>query len=236
MPIRRLTLALAVVAGLLFALSGPGVRAGLWPFPTGFLLLRYGAFAGVAAALAALVQLASARLRGGHLSLLIAALIVGAASAVVPWLWLQRARSAPPIHDVTTDPSDPPPFVAVLPLRAEAPNPAAYGGADVAAAQARGYPDIRPVELASAPAAALAQARAAAAAMGWTIVVVDTAAGRLEATATTGWFGFKDDIVVRVRPAAGGSRVDVRSVSRVGGSDVGTNARRIRAFVARLRG
>ena len=70
--------------------------------------------------------------------------------------------------------------------------------------------------------------------MGWALVAADSAQGRLEATATTRWFGFKDDVVVRVRPDGAGSRVDVRSVSRVGGSDVGTNAARIRGFVARI--
>jgi uncharacterized protein (DUF1499 family) len=62
------------------------------------------------------------------------------------------------------------------------------------------------------------------------------AEGRLEATDTTFWFGFKDDVVVRVRPDGTGSRVDVRSLSRVGRSDLGMNARRIRRFLERLRG
>ena len=61
------------------------------------------------------------------------------------------------------------------------------------------------------------------------------AEGRLEATARTRWFGFRDDVVVRVRPDGAGSRVDVRSVSRVGRSDLGTNARRIRGFMDALR-
>jgi uncharacterized protein (DUF1499 family) len=75
----------------------------------------------------------------------------------------------------------------------------------------------------------------AARALDWEIVASDAPAGRIEATATTMWFGFKDDIVVRVRPeAGGGSRVDVRSVSRVGQSDVGANAKRIREFIRRL--
>jgi uncharacterized protein (DUF1499 family) len=65
-------------------------------------------------------------------------------------------------------------------------------------------------------------------------VAADSSAGRIEATATTPWFGFKDDVVIRVAPDPAGSRVDVRSVSRVGQSDVGTNARRIRAYLARL--
>ena len=72
--------------------------------------------------------------------------------------------------------------------------------------------------------------------MGWELVDEEAAAGRIEATATTFWFGFEDDVVVRIRPADGGSRVDVRSVSRVGRGDVGANARRIRAYVQHLTG
>ena len=66
------------------------------------------------------------------------------------------------------------------------------------------------------------------------LVAAEAADGRIEATDTTFWFGFKDDVVVRVQPADNGSRIDVRSESRVGKSDVGTNARRIRAYLAKL--
>ena len=71
--------------------------------------------------------------------------------------------------------------------------------------------------------------------MGWDIVAVVPSEGRVEATDTTWYFGFKDDVVVRVNPESTGSRVDVRSESRVGGGDAGTNARRVRAYLARLR-
>ena len=80
----------------------------------------------------------------------------------------------------------------------------------------------------------LTTAEALARRLGWEIVAVVPAEGRLEATATTPWFGFKDDVVVRVTPAATGSRVDMRSKSRVGRSDLGVNAKRIRAFLAEL--
>ena len=83
---------------------------------------------------------------------------------------------------------------------------------------------------------AFIRAERAARAQGWEMVAVVPAEGRIEATETTRWFGFKDDVVIRVRPAAAGSRVDVRSVSRVGRGDVGTNARRVRAFLEALRG
>ena len=140
----------------------------------------------------------------------------------------------PPIHDITTDTADPPVFVAVLPLRADAPNPAEYGGEDVAAAQQQAYPDLRPLILPLAPDVTFARALDAARGAGWAIVAADSTDRRIEATETTGWFGFKDDVVVRIRPADGGSRVDVRSVSRTGRSDVGTNARRIRAYLRSL--
>jgi uncharacterized protein (DUF1499 family) len=129
---------------------------------------------------------------------------------------------------------DPPQLVATLPLRAGAENTAVYGGPKLAAEQKQGYPDIAPLALPVPPQAAFERAQRVAGDMGWQIVAADPAAGRLEATDTTAWFGFHDDIVVRIRPAGAGSRVDVRSVSRVGRSDIGTNAKRIRAFLARL--
>jgi uncharacterized protein (DUF1499 family) len=70
--------------------------------------------------------------------------------------------------------------------------------------------------------------------MGWDVVAVDAGRGRTEATDTTRWFRFKDDVVVRVTPSGNGARVDVRSKSRVGRSDVGTNARRIRTYLAEV--
>ena len=89
--------------------------------------------------------------------------------------------------------------------------------------------------LAGSAEATYSKALAAAEAVGWEIVKSDPKAGRIEAVATTFWFGFKDDVVVRVTPAGSGSRVDVRSKSRVGRGDSGTNARRIQAYFERLK-
>lgn len=236
MRLARLVLALAVLAAGVLATSGFGVRLGLWPFRTGFQLLRWSAYLGLAAAAIAAVSLLIPKARAGELGALVVALGLGLGVAYFPWHWQQRAREAPPIHDISTDLEDPPRFVAVLPLRSDAANPSEYGGAEVAAAQRRGYPDIRPLILAALPPVAFAQALDAAKRMGWTLVAADSASGRIEATATTAWFGFKDDVVIRVTPATAGSRIDVRSVSRVGKSDVGTNAARIRAYLAKLGG
>ena len=110
-----------------------------------------------------------------------------------------------------------------------------YGGAEVAAKQRASYPEIAPAELSLPPDRAFDRALAAAHAMGWEVVLSDPAGGRIEATDTTFWFGFKDDVVVRVIPQPTGSRVDVRSLSRVGGGDIGANAARIRAYLAKLK-
>ena len=226
----------ALVVGLAVGVAGPGTRWGWWAFPFGFWLVRSLAPYGVAAAAVCLLAalLALARRRRGAFVLAVVGLLVGATATGVPWWLQQQARSVPRIHDVTTDPDDPPAFVAVLPLRAGARNPAAYGGQAVAAEQRRGYPDLRSVDLAVPPDRVLAASEAAAWQLGWAIVAVAPAEGRLEATATTFWFGFKDDVVVRVRPRDSGSRLDVRSVSRVGLSDLGANAARIRRFLALL--
>jgi uncharacterized protein (DUF1499 family) len=95
---------------------------------------------------------------------------------------------------------------------------------------------VKPAWLSVPPAQAFAQALAAARDMGWEIVAADSAAGRIEATATTFWYGFKDDVVIRVTPSDQGARIDVRSESRLGGSDVGTNARRITTYLKKLAG
>ena len=130
---------------------------------------------------------------------------------------------------------DPPAFVAVLPLRADAPNPPDYDP-EIASEQREAYPDLGPIILNDPPAATFERALGAVEALGWELVADDAAAGRIEATDTTFWYGFKDDVVVRIRPDGSGSRVDVRSKSRVGRGDVGANAARIRTFRERLTG
>jgi uncharacterized protein (DUF1499 family) len=233
---RLLVLAAALAAAVLLLASGLGNRLGWWPYRTGFEVLRWASYVGMASAAAAIITLAIPALRAGWARVLAGALAVGIAVAYVPWQWQQRAQSLPRIHDITTDTVNPPQFLAVLPRRAGAPNTAAYGGKEIADQQLKAYPDIRPLALGVPPGVAFGRARDAAESMGWEIVAADPATGRIEATATTLWFGFKDDIVVRVSASEQGSRIDVRSVSRVGRSDIGTNAKRIREYLAKLQG
>jgi uncharacterized protein (DUF1499 family) len=219
-------LVVAAAALLLLLAAGPGTRFGWWGFRTGLGLLRwvaYGALAGAALGLIGLVL-------GGARTAAAIALVLGLAAFAVPWTFQRRARSVPPIHDITTDTEDPPRFVAVLERRAGAANAPEYEGAKVAAQQKTAYPDIAPIALPDPPGRAFERALAAARSLGWEIVAAEPKDGRIEATDTTRWFGFKDDVVIRVRPAGAGSRIDVRSESRVGRSDVGANAARIRRF------
>jgi uncharacterized protein (DUF1499 family) len=236
MAIANAGLALALLAGLALLSAGPGHRFGWWSFGAGFAIIRYAVYGGIAAAVLSAGGLVLAPLRAQKRGMFraLAGLVIGLVVVGVPLSYLQTARSVPPIHDITTDPEDPPEFDAILPLRADAPNPATYGGPAVAALQHAGIPDIVPADDPIAPAAAFEAALATARAMGWTIVAADQAAGRIEATDRTLWFGFTDDIAIRVRPTDAGSRVDVRSVSRVGVGDFGTNAARVRAYLAKL--
>jgi len=224
----------ALLTAATLVAAGFGARFGVWDFRLGLQLVRWSEYTGLATVGLALIALVIPRWRSGRVGLLIAALVVGACVAYVPWQWFQGARSVPPINDITTDTENPPAFVALVPARTGLSVPTVYPGRATADQQKRGYPDIKAMELPLAPADAFARALDAAKGMGWEIAAADAAAGRIEATATTPWFGFHDDIVVRVAAAPKGSRIDVRSVSRVGRGDFGTNAKRIRVYLEKL--
>jgi uncharacterized protein (DUF1499 family) len=230
-------LALTVLGTLVLVLSAGGSRWDWWDYRIGFLLFRWALYGGLGAIVVTLAGLILALLaRAGRTALLaLATLALLAAGAVVPVSHLRAAGRVPPIHDITTDLDDPPRFVAVLPRRQGAPNPAEHAGAALAARQRAGYPDLAPARFTAPPDRVFARAVEVARGLGWEIVAAAPVEGRLEATDRTRWFGFRDDVVVRVRPDGTGSRVDVRSVSRVGRSDLGTNARRIRVFLTALR-
>jgi uncharacterized protein (DUF1499 family) len=231
-----IVLVLAVIGALVLASAGLGYRFRVWELATAFTILRASVYValviGVLAVVTMVLALVGRSIVGAACAVL--ALLVALGTAAVPLDIRRTAESVPPIHDITTDTESPPQFVALRAVRERTPNGAAYGGPAVAAQQKQHYPDIAPVQLALPPDRAFAKAEAAARALGWDIVAAAPAEGRLEATATTRWFRFKDDVVVRVTPAPGGSRVDVRSVSRIGRSDLGANAKRIRAFVSKL--
>jgi len=237
MKISRIALVVSIIALVLLLIGGPGYRMGLWGLGFGLMdAMRYATFAGAAGAILATVFLLIPKTRTGQSVPLVVALVLGLCVAAVPFYVRSTAQSLPFIHDITTDTTNPPTFVDVKPLREDAPNPPEYAGEQVAAQQREAYPDIQPLETGMDPEALLKLAEDTAREQNWEIVSVVTADGRIEATDTTLWYGFKDDIVIRVRATDEGSVLDVRSKSRVGGSDLGKNAARIRDYLDDLRG
>lgn len=229
---------LAFLAASAAVMAGFGTRLGLWHFRTGFAILKWSAYGGGVVAVLSLASALTGLRDRNYSGIFLSAcgLLIGLLVAGTVWNWQRIAWEVPPIHDITTDTVNPPRFVDILPLRKDAPNPAAYGGAEIAAKQQNAYPGINTLVLDIPADKAFAAALATARGMGWEVVATEPKEGRIEATDTTFWFGFRDDVVVRITPAGHRSLVDVRSVSRVGRSDAGTNARRIRAYLARLKG
>jgi uncharacterized protein (DUF1499 family) len=236
---RRLSLpglGLALVTALAAALAGLGHRWGLWDFGTGFTILRWAAYLGAAAAAMSACVWVYALLSRSASGLLLTGLAIalGVASAAVPWSYLRAARDRPPIHDISTDTEVPPRFVALLAARDRAGARSDYGGQSVATQQLRAYPKLGSVTLTLAPDQAFERALSAARDLGWSIVAAVPDEGRIEASDRSFWFGFTDDVVIRIRGHENGSLIDIRSVSRVGIGDLGVNAARIQAFTEKL--
>lgn len=235
-PNRLAWLALFVLlaAALLVAGSGPVYRMEWLSLGESFSLLRRGAQLALgSAAISALTLLVSLLCRRWRV-VLASLLIAVAALALVstPLQMQQTGRSVPPIHDITTDTANPPVFEALASARRAAPNAVGYPGDSAASQQQRAYPDLGPLTLDMPLARALAAAEATARDQGWEIASVND--NRIEATATTRWFGFKDDVVIRLTEVPEGVQVDMRSASRLGKSDLGTNAARIQTYLEAL--
>ena len=223
---------IGLLACLLLMLDGPAYRAHILDLGTALrIVIPAALFLGLIAVVLSLVGIA----RSGSKGMALAGLVLGLIAAAMPATSINTARHSP-IHDVSTDRDNPPQFVAVLPLRtaAKAANSTDYD-AKTAELQKETYPDIGPLHLDVPPAQAFDRAQNAAREMKWDIVTTDPAQGRIEATATTFWFGFKDDVVVRIAADGSGSRVDVRSLSRIGKSDVGANAKRVHEYLAKVK-
>ena len=233
MSARRLVL---LIAGAATVAAGPlGYRTGMLPLLPALGLVAVGLLA--TTWMFAKGVLWFVRRRGSEQQQNLAAVVLALAAGVVvvPMATLLPAVGAPVIHDITTDTEDPPLFDAIVAIRGDTSNPLEYRGPELAATQRAAYPDIQPLVVGRPSDEVLDMSRAVAEELGWEIVAVDPVGGLLEATDTTYWFGFKDDVAVRLRRVGGdATRVDVRSISRVGGGDLGANAARIRRFLEAL--
>lgn len=222
-------------------LFGPlGALAGFWSPLTGFALFALGVIPGTVVVLVlGLTGLLRTRRGSGRdgASQAWAGTVMGILLAGVWVFTVSTVGDKPAIHDITTDLEDPPAFLAAQEDPANSDRDLSYphGGEQTRSQQRRAYPDLAPIELDLSPAEALDRSLVVAETLDWVVVAVDRDGGRFEAYDRTAIFRFTDDVVVRVRPAAGGgSVIDVRSTSRVGNSDLGANADRIRAFQHRL--
>lgn len=231
----RLALLAALVAAAFVFGAAPAYKYAGFDLAHSFELMKWGTYAAGAALALGVIWLVLAlvtRTAVGLGAVVLAVALAGGAG-YFPVAMKMKAESLPFIHDVTTDTANPPQFVAVLPLRVKAPNGVAYNTDPTL--QQKGYPDIQPLVSALAPEALFDAALKTAREMGWEIVSEVKAEGRIEATDTTAWWGFKDDVVIRIVADAQGSRLDIRSMSRMGLSDIGKNAERIRAFLAKVK-
>lgn len=243
----RLVTRAAVVLGIGSVAAALGAAVGsameIWGFRAGLTALRYLFFAAAAGALLGLIGLVMARRRAKLMLANLAALVVALGFVLYLGNLVRIARSVPAIHDATTNLDDVPEFIRLKVRADNLENIPDEGRPELEALPPEErwkalhrahYGDLRTLRLPTPPAQTVQRAAALARERGWETALVGD--GRVEATATSTFFRFKDDIVVRVRPApGGGSLVDMRSISRVGGSDVGMNARRIRAFLEDLR-
>ena len=252
---------IAVLLALAIFAAGPGTRFGLWDYGTGLTIIREVSAPkkiadGISLSplftvggLALLGAIVAAVMKQGRAARLGAIGFIAAALAAAPPIMMKSAFEKNPfIHEVTTDFDNPPAIVAAADLPRK--NPAEYEGAVALPqatdgttneeAQKKAFPDIAPVVVASELQSAAAVARDIVEAMGMRVLAegpADSDAGggwRIEAVATSTWFGFKDDFIVRLTPEEGKTRVDLRSKSRVGGSDLGANAKRVRTFMKRF--
>lgn len=229
------------------AVGALGAGRGAWDFRVGFKALEYAFYAGIAGIVIALIAIFFARRVRPKLVLLnILAILV--AGAFVGYLGnkVRVARSVPGIHDVATNVDDYPRFYRLTVRDDNLARVPDMGRREWAALPPRErwkaihreyYGDIAPIRVPWSVEETIVRARRLGEARGWDIVTYDPANGILEAVDTSRFFRFKDNIVVRARPlsAGGGAIVDMRSISRVGVSDIGVNAHRVRDFLADLR-
>ena len=233
-------LVIAVVAIVIVGTMMFGAKLGLWQPIVGFGLVRNYmnpiAYGLIGLGTLGLVQ---QKIMGNRCGLVKSGLTVLIGLAMLaPTLYgkIHPPVRLPPIHDISTNTVNPPKFIVLDDNRIGARNTLVYGGPEVAALQEKAYSDIGPIESGLSAAEAFNEALRVADVMGWELVAQDVENLRYEATARTAVYGFIDDVVVVITPVGDASRIDIRSVSRIGRGDRGVNAARVRTFIKTFEG
>lgn len=220
-------------AFLLVALPGPLYKYGVVDLGTAFTGFKFGVFAGIATLILLVLQILFKR-KTVTFGSTIMALLLSTIAIAIPLSMLNEGKSVPPIHDISTDLVSPPEFVVMAPLRADAPNPVEYAGVEAATQQRAAYPELQTLNYPQSKSELVEATKQVIDHLGWQLVNIDADQGIVEATDRTMWFGFKDDVIVRITDNGSKRLVDIRSKSRVGGSDLGKNAERIHGFIEEL--
>ena len=230
---KLLTLLAGLIAIALVVLGGPLYKLELLGLANAFLAMRIGFFVGLGAILLAIIQVIFMRKNIAWLSTG-ASVILAAIAIALPLSLMTKAQSVPAIHDITTDMAHPPSFVAILPLRANASNPAEYQGEEIAIQQRAAYPELVTQTYNKTKAQVYDAALISLEQMGLDVVSAELTEGRIEASDTTTWFGFVDDVVIRIEFTGRTTILDARSKSRIGISDFGKNAERLNELLTKI--
>ncbi len=225
---------LSILALLGFPIAVVGFRLDAFPFPISFQIITYTVY--LSAAVFILGMLMSFIKRAD--TDLAKSARTAAMIALLPLIGLGTqiftAKSVPSIHNISTDVVNPPKFDKVVALRGENTNPLEYNVEKTASVQTQAYPKVKTLLTDLSASEAHARAKAVVESMGLELVNSDVSNGIIEATETTTIWGFKDDLVIRIAEQDGKTAVDLRSVSRIGISDLGANAKRIEKFLAKF--
>jgi uncharacterized protein (DUF1499 family) len=236
--ITKILFALSIATVFVFLFSGYGYQWEIWSLGTAFTLLTNSAFASIGLIvlnLIALFLVYKSGYRKGY-SLVLTGLVLVTIVFGIARYWQVQAQSYPPIHDITTNLENPPEFNVLVDVRqaADAPNPPEYAGEETARLQREAYPDLESLYYTASFSDVFNSVAALVESRNWELVNADRENGIVEATEKLPWFGFSDDVVVRMETIDNEIRVDMRSKSRIGRGDLGVNANRIRDFLSDL--
>ena len=221
----------AIVTIALLPFSVIGTRLGLFDFRVGLLCFVLSAIAGVFIILVTAVATRKQKEEQAKRKLSQAA-VISAIPVVLVAMAVSKGSQAPPIHDITTDLNKPPQFQAAEDRRNIGENSLEIAPATLSSL-AKHYPELAGHKSSLAMHEALLVAAKTAESLNWKIYYINEQASvsQFEAVDTTLWFGFKDDIAVRLSQVDSGTMIDLRSASRVGRSDLGANAQRIKDYI-----
>lgn len=225
-----LGLVIAITAMVTIAVSVAGYRLGWWRHPQAFSLFGWATYAAITALILSaygFLRTRSQYQQRGKL-LAISGIVLSLPIITATVLFEYSAKAYPHINDISTNTIDPPSFWDVD-------EPMEYPGESVAELQQAAYPDVVPLLVPVTSEQAFEHALAIITDKGWDIVANVPGEGRIEAVVTSLLYGFKDEVVIRISPSDGETIVDVRSRSRIGKIDRGTNAKRIRKYLKALK-